>query len=218
MSLAFNKQIDSETLFSVWKIDETADELYSQLQLKEHETDYLDKLSAGKRNLQWLSTRALLRKMLNTNDYIDCRIDEHGKPFLVNSSYYISLSHSFDYAAVMIGKTKPVGIDLELIKDKIIRIEKKFMHPSESEFIDPDHRIEHLYACWCAKEAIYKLHGKKYVSFLDNIRLKPFKYHDQGDFDAELNMPDLQLKFKVCYEKFENYMIGYVAGGEMKLL
>jgi 4'-phosphopantetheinyl transferase len=104
MPVVFSKKIDDQTMLCVWKIEETEAQLLSGLQLKQHELDIVAALSAGKRALHWLSTRLLLRTMLNTADYIDCKIDEHGKPYLVNSETHISLSHSYDYAAVMISR------------------------------------------------------------------------------------------------------------------
>ena len=110
MPIVLNKKIDDQTVLAVWKIDETEEQLLSSLQLKQHELDVITSLSAGKRALHWLSTRVLLRKMLNTADYIDCQMDEHGKPYLVNSDTHISLSHSYDYASVIISKDKKVGV------------------------------------------------------------------------------------------------------------
>lgn len=115
MALAYYKHLDATTAFGVWKIEETAEELYSSLQLNKDEEAYLQTLNNGKRNLHWLSTRVLLRKMLNTEKYIDCQVDEDGKPYLVNFPHHISFSHSFDYAAVMVSEDKPVGIDIELV-------------------------------------------------------------------------------------------------------
>lgn len=209
MGLVYQKQVDAQTTLALWKIEETAEELYSQLQLKTHEKDYLETLNNGKRNLHWLGTRVLLRKMLNTNEYIDVDVDDHGKPYLKNFPQHISLSHSFDYAAVMISETKEVGIDIELVKRKIERVAAKFMSAEELAFIEEANRVEHLYICWCAKEAVYKLHGKKNVSFLQNIRLNPFTCCDEGIFEASLRMPDFSKVFKVGYEKYENYMLGY---------
>src|SRR6201986_861297 len=134
MAIAYRQQVDDDTEFAIWRIEEEADELYSQLQLNEHEKAYYEKLSAGKRSLHWLGTRVLLRKMLRTDEYIDCKVDAHGKPYLVNLPYHISLSHSFDYAAVMISK-EPVGIDIEQVTDKIERIAHKFMRQEELDFI-----------------------------------------------------------------------------------
>ena len=211
MALAYQKQIDPDTSFALWKINEPADDLIAQLQLKDHEKIYLETLNNGKRNLHWLSTRVLLRTMLNTDSYIDCKVDEHGKPYLANFPHFISLSHSFDYAAVMISRNKPVGIDIELMKDKIERIAHKFMNPEELSFMNPDHRTEHLYISWCAKEAIYKLQGKKTVSFLNNIRLRSFNCSPEGSFQASLELESSRKDFEVHYQKLNGYMIGYVA-------
>ena len=213
MALVYHKELDRFTSFAIWKIEESAEELLAQLQLKHHEISYLDTLLNGKRNLHWLSTRVLLRRMMNTSDYIDCQVDSSGKPYLTNFPHRISLSHSFDYAAVMISKNKEVGIDIELIKDKIDRIAHKFMSDDELAFIS-EHRIEHLYACWCAKEAIYKLHGKKNISFLDHIRIKPFNYPGSGSFQASLDTGSQINDYTVHYDKFEGYMIGYVSDND----
>ncbi|MGX5687771.1 4'-phosphopantetheinyl transferase family protein [Arcticibacter tournemirensis] len=212
MAIAYHRQLDEKTAFAVWKIEESAEELVSRLQLKSGELAYIESLNNGKRNLHWLSTRVLLREMLNTNKYINCEVDEHGKPYLVNFPHQISLSHSFDYAAVMISEDKPVGIDIELVKEKIVRIEDKFLCREELLFIDPAHTIEHLYICWCAKEAIYKLQGKRNVSFKDHIRLHAFPYAPQGRFEASLETDQEFKSFDVNYESFHDYMIGYVAG------
>jgi len=211
MALAYHKEIDPYTSFAIWKIEESADELLAQLQLKEHERTYLDSLVNGKRNMHWLSTRVLLRRMMDTDEYIDCRVDSSGKPYLSNFPHYISLSHSYDYAAVMVSKNKAVGIDIELIKDKIERIASKFMSAEELGFIEEKQRIEHLYVCWCAKEAVYKLHGKKNVSFIENIELKPFHYEGKGSFSAKLDAGSIHKEFTVHYQKFEGYMIGFVS-------
>jgi phosphopantetheine--protein transferase-like protein len=212
MAIAYKKQIDNDTEFAIWKIEEKADDLYNQLQLNEQEKAYVEQLSHGKRNLHWLGTRVLLRKMLNTDEYIDCQVDEHGKPYLVDLPYHISLSHSFDYAAVMISKKRPVGIDIEQIKEKVERIAHKFMRPAEMAFINDQHKIQQLYVCWCAKEAVYKCYGQKEVSFADNISLKPFNFDKEGNVSAHLNKGAVSLDYRVDYLQYEDYMIGYVKG------
>lgn len=212
MALAYHKKITENTEFAIWKIEEPEEELYAQLQLKTHEKSVYATLNNGKRNLHWLSTRVLLRQLLNTSSYIDCEIDEHGKPYLPNLPYHISFSHSFDYAAVIISKEDYVGIDIEIIKDKIERVASKFLVKDEIDFIDKQQKVEHLYVCWCAKEAIYKLQGKKNVSFKDHIRIHPFAYKQNGNFTAVLKTDEEHKEFNVHFEKFENYMIGYVAG------
>jgi 4'-phosphopantetheinyl transferase len=131
MPIVYNKNIDEHSVLAIWKIEETEAELLAGLQLKQHELDIISSFNNGKRLVHWLSTRLLLRTMLNTKEYIDCQFDEDGKPYLVNLDYHISLSHSYDYAAVMISKDFAVGVDIELIKHKIKSIKHKFLSDVE---------------------------------------------------------------------------------------
>ena len=211
MAIAYRQQVDDDTEFAIWKIEEEAEELFSQLQLDEHEKAHYEQLKVGKRNLHWLGTRVLLRKMLRTNEYIDFKVDTHGKPYLGNLPYHISLSHSFDYAAVMIGK-EPVGIDIEQVKEKVERIAHKFMRKKEMAFINEKDKINQLYVCWCAKEAVYKCYGQKEVSFADNILLEPFNFEGHGLVKAHLHKGSVSLKYDVGYLQYQDYMIGYVKG------
>jgi 4'-phosphopantetheinyl transferase len=212
MAIAYRQRVDEDTEFALWKIEEKAADLYKQLQLDKHEKAYFEQISKSKRHLHWLGTRVLLRTMLLTNEYIDCKIDVHGKPYLVNLPYHISFSHSFDYAAVMISRKSTVGIDIELIKEKVERIAEKFMRPGEMAFINPAHKIQQLYVCWCAKEAIYKCYGQKEVSFADNILLEPFDFEKEGAVQARLLKGAVDIDYKVEYLQYEDYMIGYVKG------
>lgn len=210
MPISFQENINHDTAIALWRITESPEELMQHLQLKEHELILLKSLSKGKRNLHWLATRVLLRKMLNTTEYIDCRADENGKPILMSHPYHISLSHSYDYAAVMVSKTRKVGIDIEIIKNKIDRVKHKFLDSKELTFINPENAIEQLYACWCAKEALYKLNGKKETSFKDHIHLSAFEYQNTGEIEATIKKSTHLSSFTVKYRKFENYLLGYV--------
>ncbi|HVW14791.1 MAG TPA: 4'-phosphopantetheinyl transferase superfamily protein [Mucilaginibacter sp.] len=212
MAIAYKKQVDSDTEFALWRIEEKAEDLYKKLQLDEHEKAYVEKLSLGKRHLHWLAVRVLLRTMLNTDEFIDCKIDSHGKPYLVSLPYHISLSHSFEYAAVMMSRSAAVGIDIEQIRGKVERIADKFMQPSEMRFISDEERVKHLYAAWCAKEAVYKCYGQKEVSFVHNISLEPFNFICPGTVNAHLDKGEVHKDYRVDYLQYEDYMIGYVKG------
>ncbi|MGO3108582.1 MAG: 4'-phosphopantetheinyl transferase family protein [Sphingobacterium sp.] len=211
MALVYLRELNAQTKFAIWKIDETAEQLLANLQLNAAEVDKLERLRKGKRTLHWLATRVLLRYLLRTDRYIACPSDENGKPFLPDFSFEISLTHSYDYAGVLISSQGPCGIDLEIIKDKILRIKEKFLSKQELSFIG-ESAVEQLYACWCAKEAVYKLQGNKGVSFLNDMRILPFVYKPQGVITLELTKDGVVTSFQVYYEKFQDYMLGYVVG------
>lgn len=211
MPVVFNKKIDDDTILAVWKIEETEEQLMAGLQLKEHELEVISSLNNGKRLLQWLSTRVLLRTMLDTNEYIDCRMDDHGKPYLPTLGYHISLSHSYDYAAVIVGKTRMVGVDIELIKHKIKSIKHKFLSDSELAQKQIGDNTNGLYVCWCAKEAIYKWNGRKGLEFKQDIHIKSFKLKDEGKLCAMVDLSEGSRELTVNYFKTKDgYMLGYV--------
>ena len=211
MPIVYKKNIDEQTSLAVWKIEETEEQLLCGLQLKQHELDVIASLSNGKRVLHWLSTRLLLRIMLNTSDYIDCQMDDHGKPYLVNSTMQISLSHSYDYAAVIISKDKKVGVDIELIKHRIKSIKHKFLSDLELAQKQIGDNTNGLYVSWCAKEAIYKWNGRKGLEFKQHIHIKPFKLKEEGTLQALVELPEGTKALDVNYFKTKDgYMLGYV--------
>lgn len=209
MALVYLRELDKTTKFAIWRIEESAEALLSKLQLDEEEQSRLRNLSKGKRTLHWLATRVLLRHLLKTDDFIHCPSDENGKPYLPDYPYKISLTHSFDYAGVMLSTKGECGIDLEIVKDKVRRIKEKFLKTEELTFIDPAHEILQLYACWCAKEAVYKLQGNKGVSFLHDMTIRPFNYKAQGVMTLDLMKEGTLTTFQVYYEQFQDYMLGY---------
>lgn len=209
MALVYLRELDTDTKFAIWKIEETAEELLDRLQLDEHEIAVLERFSRGKRTLHWLASRVLLRYLLKTDEFIACPSDANGKPYLPHYPYDISFTHSYDYAGLIMSQKGPCGIDLEIIKDKVLRIKEKFMKPNELAFIQNDN-IEQLYACWCAKEAVYKLQGNKGTSFRENMTILPFDYKPQGVMTLVLRADNVEKSYQVYYEKFQDYMLGYV--------
>lgn len=210
MALVYLRELDNKTKFAIWKIEETEEEFLGSLQLDDTERAKLQRMSKGKRTLHWMATRVLLRYLLQTDDYINCPSDANGKPYLPDYPYKISLTHSYDYAGVMLSTTGECGMDMEIVKDKVLRIKEKFLKPHELSFIQSENEIEQLYACWCAKEAVYKLQGNRGVSFLEDMSIKPFAYKAQGIMTLELTKANQVATFQVYYEKFNDYMLGYV--------
>lgn len=211
MALVYLRELNPKTKFAIWKIEESAEELLGKLQLDDAEKLKLQQMSKGKRTLHWMATRVLLRYLLQTDQYIHCPSDNNGKPYLPDYPYKLSLTHSFEYAGVMLSTQGECGIDLEIVKNKVVRIKNKFLKDEELAFINPDPEIEilQLYACWCAKEAVYKLQGNKGVSFLEDMTIRPFTYKPQGVMYLDFTKDGISTMLEVYYEQFQNYMLGY---------
>ena len=79
---------------------------------------------------------------------------DSGAPFLKNSDYKISISHSSNLFAIYLSKKLTIGIDIERIKKDLNKGKHYFLNASE---IKVGWKPNELYLIWSAKESFYKL-------------------------------------------------------------
>jgi 4'-phosphopantetheinyl transferase len=208
MPLAFIRELDNQTRLGLWKIEEINDDLKKLVNLEPNEEIQYASFKSEIRKKQWLGYRLLLKKILSPFPSI-LEYDIFGKPFIKNSDQFISISHSGEYAAVIVSKTTPVGIDIEQLKDRIHRIKDKFLSPEEDLHIGDENRLEKLYIAWGAKEALYKIHGKSEVEFQRDIFIESFDYlcSGLGNCHARMITPEGYGDYDVYYQKIDNYML-----------
>jgi len=210
MPLIRLQKINESSYVGMWRVDEELGWFLGQVDLKLEEVDSFEKISNHYKKLEWLSTRTLMKSLTAKIDveYPGIVKDDHGKPFLRDHSHPISVTHSFPYVAAIVHKKKEVGIDLEKLKpEKILRIAPKFMSDKEFDFSDHNPRISTL--IWCAKESLYKLHGRKFVIFKDDLEIEPFQLADNGELVGHVSLPDLKGQFILNYETTEQFFITY---------
>jgi len=209
MPLKIKKATLPKGEIGIWDISESEVFFRSLLDLSEEEFVFINKIK-GRRKLEWLASRYLLHYMSGREERGMCLKDEFGKPYLKDSDHKISLSHSWNYAAV-IASPHNVGIDIQRKVDKIKRIAHKFMSDQEFESIDNILQIEHLHVFWGAKEAIFKAYGRKELAFKEHIQIYAFKYDPLGGkFEAKLKKDEIQMNFQGAYEIMDDHFLVYV--------
>jgi 4'-phosphopantetheinyl transferase len=177
MPLVHSGKIDGNSTLLLWSLTESEPELRNSLGSTYNFVD-LETISHPQKIREWLASRLLIKTLAEESGifYEGMHKDEHGKAFLVNNDSHISLTHTADYVAAVINLNSSVGIDMEKKSEKLLRTAKKFLSPGEYE--DAGNDIATLCVYWCAKEALYKLYGKKQISFKDSIRIDPFSILD----------------------------------------
>jgi len=210
MPLTIHKKITDNILLGVWKIEESSGSLLAGIALTGDEEAYYASLKSEIRRAQWLSYRVTVR-LLILPDIAEVIYDDFGKPQFKNSAWQLSVSHSGDYAAVIIGKDSRVGIDIEKLKPRIERVVDKFLSDHEISELGIENRLEKLYVHWGAKESLYKLHGKPEIDFRKNIIIKPFSYlcRGIGKCMAILNMDGKSKEYCISYQTIDDYMLVY---------
>lgn len=185
------KQQDKNCIFGLWELSESHEELLRDFESAPREE--FEKLSIFKnpnRQIERMVTRLLTYGLLGKQLVID--YDEHGKPNLRGDDRQISISHTKGMIAVLIGQNY-AGIDVERISGRVAKIAHKFLSPTELESIDIRNQMLHMYAFWGAKEAIYKIHGRKKLDFKKNIKIEAFDIEEKGIIKANLSLTEDSL-------------------------
>ena len=133
--------------------------------------------------------------------------NKNGKPFLYNSPLHISYSHTEEYAAAIIHKEKPCGIDMEHIQEKMMRVSTRFLSPVELTNTGDD--LEKICIYWCAKEAMYKLYNLRDTEFKGNLKITSFEKEKKGALEGIIHVGSFLSKTEVQYHLFGEVVIAY---------
>jgi len=169
-------RVNDFTKVLVWKIDESLEDLTMGIKLTERSKKRVEAMKSVLHQQGFMSIRQLLKQA----GYADTDVfyDAFGKPHLKDKNY-LSISHSFTFTAIIIYKKKPVGIDVEKQRDKIVKIAHKFTPIEEYNTIaNHEALVSKLTVVWGAKESLYKIYGKKKLRFLHHIFIEDFSFID----------------------------------------
>jgi 4'-phosphopantetheinyl transferase len=198
---------NSNTQILIWKITESFSELFEQVILNDSNRNRLNTMKSEMHQRAFLSVRKLLQIAGFTD--LDLYYDAFGKPHL-NGDKHISITHSHEFSAIIISD-ETVGIDIELQREKIIRIADKFCN-SEFQYLEPNNKeeyIQKLTVIWGAKEAIFKIRNEKGISFKNHIFVTDFSLISKKN-NAKLYFNDLVTEFDIHFEEIENFTLVYV--------
>jgi 4'-phosphopantetheinyl transferase len=187
--------------WAIWHIEENTEQLANKIiGIPPPEITHESK------KLEWLAVRHLVLSLSNHLGlrYFGIRKDAFGKPFLEKYPHHLSLSHSFPYVAVQIDHDQPVGIDLEQPKDKILKIGPRIFSSVELTDAGKD-AIKHT-VYWCAKETLYKIHGKGNVHFSNQLNIEPFPLQEEGSLKGIISS-DKKMSVNLEYKIEPDYVL-----------
>jgi len=195
MAINLLKEINDSKL-GLWCLNEDFDELYNKFTDIANKEDIIkvNKFKFEKRKQEWIATRLLVAEICGK--YKTIKYDKYGKPSIEGAN--ISISHTKGLVAVVIGN-KDVGIDVEKVSERIIKIAPRFLYPTEISEIDINNQLLQFHAYWCAKETIYKIYSKKAVDFKNNIKIKPFQIKNEGKIIGKINIDNFKEEYKLNY-------------------
>lgn len=218
MPLFFQHIISPNTKLAIWQIEE-------------EESFFLEKVTLQRsithphKRLQHLAGRYLLRYLFADFPNDEIEIASTRKPFLPDEQYHFSISHCGNFAAAIVSKNERVGIDIELITDKVAKIAHKFLNEEEKILVNSqwslvnsvlssavDYRLStvdlKLTLFWCAKETVYKWWGKGEVDFKKHIQLHTINVAEPT-FKAAFTKLDEPQLLTINYQVFDNLCLTF---------
>jgi phosphopantetheinyl transferase len=201
MPLVYQQNINAITKMGVWHITETEDFFLQQVPLQKEITHW-------RKRLQHLAGRYLLKELYPDFPLTLIKIADTRKPFLEDEAYHFSISHCGDYAAVIVSKEYRVGVDVELVNDKIEKIIHKFLSRQEKTLLDPNNINTTATLLWSVKESVYKWKGSGGVDFIKHINIQSIEEkQDEGVVHCLFNK---EIPLQVHYLHFNNNFLTWL--------
>ncbi|RZJ35743.1 MAG: 4'-phosphopantetheinyl transferase superfamily protein [Flavobacterium sp.] len=206
MPLYQTVEINNRAQILIWKISEDPPAMESAVSLNPNSLSRIANMKSQQHRLGFMSVRRLLQHA-GYSDF-DLIYDHTGKPHLTDGRH-ISISHSHGFSAIILSDTI-AGIDLELKRDKIIRIADKFCD-CEFSWLDSskiEDYVAKLTIIWGVKEAIFKIRNEEGISFKDHIEVLQFDLNS-GVCTAKLNFGGSTITYDCHFIEVENYILVY---------
>ncbi|MDR2916736.1 MAG: 4'-phosphopantetheinyl transferase superfamily protein [Tannerella sp.] len=204
-------------VMGIWKSTEPWQDMLESFRNKEIYSHDVLKIQSDKRKQEWLAVRLLLKHLSGSETPISYH--DNGAPFLCDSPYHISISHTVGYAAVILSKNPNPGIDIEYRSERAWKLRHKYMGKKEQEMFtllcgdkqtgDEKHSGQTTLAtvCWCAKETAYKALRKTEVDFIEHLHVLPFTLFEKGNFLLKETKTSKQEVFNIHYQITEDFII-----------
>ncbi len=205
-----NKEILSDgTILYIWSIEESESELIAMIpDFNRYESQFLLHKS-GRRRLEFLAVRVL---MSIGSPGSDICYHASGKPFLDDEKYYVSISHSGKFVAIMLNSSKPIALDIEVIADKASRLHQRFLSLSElpeTRLTDQEFQL-YCVLCWSAKESVFKYIDKEGVDFRDNIKFTPFTLNSYCIESLVKTSDDKNSHLHINFRIYDAFVMSYI--------
>lgn len=187
--MAFNviKYFSPNTVVGVWKLIEPESFFRDYVDQICLDPEQVDSIAHDHRRKEWLAGRFMIAQLAQLLDieFDNIYTDDYGKPHLNGSDAQVSISHADSYVVAMINRDGPCGIDVEGLRPKLQKLAPKFL--SSPELLMAQNDVRKLAIMWGAKEALYKLHGRKQLIFKENLAIESIDFDGgKGDFKAKI--------------------------------
>ena len=181
----------------MWQIKE--DDFFFKERLPPDIFHFLSGIKSFSARLQKYATRLIINKITGKwqIDY-----NQYGSPLIEKK--YISISHCKNFACVYY-HTEKIGVDIELIDQRILKIADRFLNIYEKTTFGINN-LQTLTLIWAAKEAIFKKYGGETTFFASCITITEIQ---NKIVKAEIKTSDFFAEELLSYEIINALVLTY---------
>ncbi|MEI8142067.1 MAG: 4'-phosphopantetheinyl transferase superfamily protein [Chitinophagia bacterium] len=181
MPFFYQQNINETAHLAIWSIQEPAAFFETDVQLAVP-------IANEERRTQHLAVRLLFKLMMPEANLSQLVLADNGKPYLLGVPFHFSFSHCKGYAACAVDD-QPIGIDIEIIHPRILKVAHKFLNDQEKAMIarlDEKDQLNQMTFLWAAKEAMYKKYEQLGIDFAKDFNILELTQGDRGMVPAEI--------------------------------
>jgi len=201
MPFFYQQNINETAHLAIWSIQEPASFFETDLQLA-------IPIANEERRIQHLAVRLLFKLMMPAADLSQLVLADNGKPYLLGLPFQFSFSHCKGYAACAVDD-QPIGIDIEIIHPRIMKVAHKFLNDQEKTMIarlDEKDQLNQMAFLWAAKEAMYKKYEQLGIDFAKDFNILDLTQGDRGTVQAEIVHKGKKIKVYLDYHFGADYV------------
>lgn len=132
--------------------------------LNNKELNQLQTIKHPLKKLEFAAARYLKHKRFGN---LHIEYDETGAPHIKNGPF-ISISHSKTHVILGFCELHPIGVDIELITEKSVATQRRFITETEKLLFNTSSSIE-MTLLWSLKETMYKLSDRNELLFQQHL-------------------------------------------------
>ena len=168
--------------------------------LNSEEKTHINAIKSEQKKKEYTAIRWMKTNLFGS---MPIRYATDGSPTIDNNSF-ISISHTTKYACLGVSKSLKIGIDIEAVTPRAVKVQHKYCNDLEARLFDTSNDFD-MTLLWSLKEALYKLSDRQQLLFSTDILIQ----QKTPEIIAHVKFEQSMVTVKLGFEQLDNHVLTY---------
>jgi 4'-phosphopantetheinyl transferase EntD len=168
--------------------------------LNSEEKTHINAIKSEQKKKEYTAIRWMKTNLFGS---MPIRYATDGSPTIDNTSF-ISISHTTKYACLGVSKSHKIGIDIEEVTPRAVKVQHKYCNDLEARLFDTSNDFD-MTLLWSLKEALYKLSDRQQLLFSTDILIQ----QKTPEIIAHVKFEQSLVTVKLGFEQLDNHVLTY---------